>query len=205
MEKIFKAIAFAQKAHQGQYRKGTKLPYIVHPLGVMEILSRYQASEDLMIAGILHDTLEDTSTTAEEIEKRFGKRIKELVIAATEPEHDAPWEQRKQHTIDFIKDMEDEEILLLSCADKLHNLNSMIEDYKHIGEELWKRFKRGNSMIEDYKHIGEELWKRFKRGKEKQCWYYTSLAQAYESHHHPHPIFKEYTNKVRKFFRNKKD
>ena len=184
MEKIFKAIAFAQKAHQGQYRKGTKLPYIVHPLGVMEILSRYQASEDVMIAGILHDTLEDTSTTAEEIEKRFGKRIKELVIAATEPEHDAPWEQRKQHTIDFIKDMEDEEILLLSCADKLHNLNSMIEDYKHTGEELWKRFKRG---------------------KEKQCWYYTSLAQAYESHHHPHPICKEYTNKVRKFFRNKKD
>ena len=184
MEKIFKAIAFAQKAHQGQYRKWTKLPYIVHPLGVMEILSRYQASEDVMIAGILHDTLEDTSTTAEEIEKRFGKRIKELVIAATEPEHDAPWEQRKQHTINFIKDMEDEEILLLSCADKLHNLNSMIEDYKHIGEELWKRFKRG---------------------KEKQCWYYTSLAQAYESHHHPHPIFKEYTNKVRKFFRNKKD
>ena len=179
MEKIFKAIAFAQKAHQGQYRKGTKLPYIVHPLGVMEILSRYQASEDLMISGILHDTLEDTSTTAEEIEKRFGKRIKELVIAATEPEHDAPWEQRKQHTIDFIKDMEDEEILLLSCADKLHNLNSMIEDYKHIGEELWKRFKRG---------------------KDAQKWYYEALAEAYTQHNLPHPIFKEYTSKVHQFF-----
>lgn len=179
MEKIFKAIAFAQKAHQGQYRKGTKLPYIVHPLGVMEILSRYQASEDLMISGILHDTLEDTSTTAEEIEKRFGKRIKELVIAATEPEHDAPWEQRKQHTIDFIKDMEDEDVLLLSCADKLHNLNSMIEDYARIGDELWHRFKRG---------------------KDAQKWYYEALAEAYTQHNLPHPIFKEYTSKVHQFF-----
>lgn len=179
MEKIFKAIAFAQKAHQGQYRKGTKLPYIVHPLGVMEILSRYQASEDLMIAGILHDTLEDTSTTAEEIEKRFGKRIKELVIAATEPEHDAPWEQRKQHTIDFIKGIEDEDVLLLSCADKLHNLNSMIEDYARIGDELWHRFKRG---------------------KDAQKWYYEALAEAYTQHNLPHPIFKEYTSKVHQFF-----
>lgn len=184
MDNIFKAIEFAQSAHKGQYRKGTKLPYIIHPLGVMEILLRGNASEEVVIAGILHDTLEDTATTAEELEQNFGKRVKELVLAATEPEHDAPWETRKQHTIDFIKGIEDEDVLLLSCADKLHNLNSMIEDYARIGDELWHRFKRG---------------------KDAQKWYYEALAEAYTQHNLPHPIFKEYATKVQKFFGNKKD
>lgn len=178
-DNIFKAIEFAQLAHKGQYRKGTKLPYIIHPLGVMEILLRENASEEVVIAGILHDTLEDTSTTAEELEQNFGKRVKELVLAATEPEHDAPWETRKQHTIDFIKGIEDEDVLLLSCADKLHNLNSMIEDYARIGDELWHRFKRG---------------------KDAQKWYYEALAEAYTKHNLPHPIFKEYSSKVHQFF-----
>ena len=178
-DKIFQAMEFAQSAHRGQYRKGTKLPYIIHPLGVMEILLRENAPEEVVIAGILHDTLEDTATTAEELEQNFGKRVKELVLAATEPEHDAPWETRKQHTIEFIKNITDEEVLLLSCADKLHNLNSMIEDYARIGDELWHRFKRG---------------------KNEQKWYYEALAKAYTSHNLPHPIFKEYSHKVDQFF-----
>lgn len=179
MDKIFKAINFAQKAHQGQYRKGTKIPYIIHPLGVMEILCRYDANEDIVIAAILHDTIEDTNTTPECLEKHFGKRVTELVLAASEPDRDASWEERKQHTITFIQNINDIDVLLLSCADKLHNLKSMIEDYAFLGDELWTRFNRG---------------------KDQQKWYYKSLSEAYLAHNISHPIFKEYYDKVHKFF-----
>ena len=99
--KLHKAIAFASVAHAGQYRKGTNIPYIVHPFEVAQILSEAGAEEDIICAGLLHDIIEDTSYTATDLEKEFGKRVSELVLACTQ-ECEGCWEQRKQHYLDYL-------------------------------------------------------------------------------------------------------
>ena len=182
MDRIFQAIDFAQNAHQGQYRKGSRIPYIIHPLTVMEYLIRFGCSEEVVMAGVLHDVVEDTPYTMEDIFNLFGERVAELVDFASEPEHDnKSWNERKSHTIEMIKEMKDKEVLYLTCADKLHNVRSMKEDYKVIGEALWKKFKEG---------------------KEKQKWYYNSLRDAYLSHYQSEKdeIFKVFAYEVDRLF-----
>ena len=82
---IFKAIEFSTKAHSGQCRKGTKIPYITHPLNVAKTLIQLECSEPVIVAGILHDTLEDTRVTFDELLEIFGKEIADLVNSASEP------------------------------------------------------------------------------------------------------------------------
>lgn len=180
MTKIFDAIDFAQKAHSGQFRKGTHIPYIIHPLEVMKILYQYTDDENILIAAILHDTLEDTEVTENDILQHFGSDVLALVKSATEPEKDKSWEERKQHTLEFLSQTNDQRVLLLTCADKLNNINSIINDYNQIGEELWQRFKRG---------------------KEQQKWYYSSLAQIYLSKEKDNPLFQQFYQNVIQFFK----
>lgn len=180
MTKIFEAIDFAQKAHSGQFRKGTPIPYIIHPLEVMKILLQFTDDENVIIAGILHDTLEDTETREEEILQFFGQEVLTLVKSATEAEKDKSWEERKQHTLEYLSQTNDKRVLLLTCADKLNNINSIINDYNQIGEEIWKRFKRG---------------------KEQQKWYYTSLAEIYLNKDKANPLFQKFYQKVLSFFK----
>ena len=97
-KKLNLAIEFATKKHNGQLRKGTLISYIVHPLEVMQILYSMRADTNLMIAGILHDTLEDTNTTPEEIKKLFGKDVLNLVESNSE-DKSKTWCERKTHTI----------------------------------------------------------------------------------------------------------
>ncbi len=96
--RVFHAIEFAAKAHQGQFRKGTKIPYIIHPIGAAQILIEYGCSEEVIIAAILHDTVEDTKVTIQEIEKEFGKEVSKLVEHASElPQETHSWKERKKH------------------------------------------------------------------------------------------------------------
>ncbi|MDD3627322.1 MAG: HD domain-containing protein [bacterium] len=162
---IFKAIKFAADAHTGQFRKGTKIPYISHPINVMKILCEYDCSQDVIIAGILHDTVEDTSVTIEHIEEVFGKNVSDIVRGASEPEKlkkdpqtNVSWKERKQHTIDFIKKDATLEQLLVSCADKLDNSHAILDDFNKLGDKLWKRFNAG---------------------KDEQKWYYSELSKAF--------------------------
>jgi (p)ppGpp synthase/HD superfamily hydrolase len=155
---IFKAIDFATRAHSGQYRKGTKIPYITHPLNVAKTLIQLECSETIIAAGILHDTLEDTRVTFDELLEIFGKEIADLVNSASEPnKSDWIWENRKAHTLKYLKTAS-EQVLILSLADKLDNIRSIREDYERIGDKLWKRFNRP---------------------KEKQKWYYEALVGIY--------------------------
>ncbi|MFZ4439886.1 MAG: HD domain-containing protein [Syntrophales bacterium] len=156
---IFKAIEFAAKAHSGQYRKGTKLPYIVHPLGVAKILIEYGCPEQLIVAGILHDTVEDTPVTLDDVKKTFGWDIADLVEAASEPDKSDEWENRKKHTIGMLKSLSRDAAILV-LADKVDNIRAIREDLERNGESLWDRFNRP---------------------KEKQKWYYESLASAFSS------------------------
>lgn len=138
---IFPAIEFAAKAHSGQYRKGTKLPYIVHPLGVARILIEHECPDEVVVAGVLHDTVEDTAITLEDIRRSFGDRVAQIVQAASEPDKADTWENRKRHTIEYLKTAP-ADVLLVSIADKLDNMRAIRQDYEKLGDAFWSRFNR---------------------------------------------------------------
>lgn len=156
MDIIDQAIEFAAKAHRNQYRKGTDIPYISHPVGVGMILQKAECSEEAIIAGILHDTLEDTDTTEDDILNNFGEEVLTIVKSCSEPDKGARWEDRKKHTIDYLKSAP-LFVRQVACADKLHNLRSIKRDLTNLGEATWNRFKRGREM---------------------QKWYYTELVKS---------------------------
>ncbi|MFW6035580.1 MAG: HD domain-containing protein [Halanaerobiales bacterium] len=159
MLKYEKAVIMAATAHKGQIRKGSGEPYIIHPFTVAMTLIDEGCNEEVVIAGLLHDTVEDAEITFLNIEEKFGKEVTRLVRGATEVDKSLPWEERKNHTINYIKKAPLDERLLI-CADKLHNINSMIDDYEKIGEKLWQKFN-GN--------------------KEQQKWYYTKILESFNS------------------------
>lgn len=132
---------FALKAHEGQFRKGTKIPFFVHPLNVAKILIQFECNDEIVIAGILHDTVEDTKISVTDIERNFGKKIADLVQGVTEPDKSKSWEIRKRHTIESLKNAP-MDILLIHCADKLDNLTSIAEDIERSGVAVWQRFNQ---------------------------------------------------------------
>lgn len=153
--RIDAAILFATQCHAGQLRKGTTLPYILHPLEVFQILSTMQADTDLMIAGLLHDTVEDTDATIAEIAARFGDRVAQLVDHHSEDKSQV-WLARKNKAIAMLHEA-DRPLKTLVLADKLSNLRSIDRDYQTLGDDLWQRFHAP---------------------KEKQAWYYNGMIDA---------------------------
>ena len=135
---LHRAIRFAEQAHRGQKRKGSDVDYIVHPMEVLQLLTQMGASQELQIAGVLHDTVEDTDVTIEEIRAAFGDRVAALVGSHTEDKTKS-WRERKQATLDELKAAE-RDVKLLIMADKVSNLRSMLWDYGQLGEALWDRF-----------------------------------------------------------------
>ncbi len=157
-DRLFDALEFAVHAHRGHFRKASRVPYITHPLRVAEMLLRLGCSDTLAIAALLHDTLEDTAVTADEVRRAFGDRVADLVLALSEPEHrTAPWQQRKQHTLDFLRSAP-EEVLLVACADKLDNIRAIQEDRRLLGEAVWERFNAPRTA---------------------QAWYYRALSALF--------------------------
>lgn len=154
---IHKALEFAALAHKDQQRKGSGVPYIVHPFEVAQILTAYGASEALIVAGLLHDTIEDTSVAQDEIGTAFGEEVLALVLSDSE-DKSKTWEQRKQHTVDFLRSAATQEQRLLACADKLSNLRSIAADQQELGDGVWCRFKRG---------------------KQQQAWYYRAMLPCF--------------------------
>lgn len=158
-----KAIQFAVNAHKGSVRKGTDHPYILHPIETLQILSAMDADTNLMIAGVLHDTLEDTEITLLDIYDQFGVDVAALVNAHTEDKRKI-WYMRKLITITKLPD-ENIRQKMLVMADKVANMRNMLIDYKRLREGLWERF---NSP------------------KEFQAWYYSKLNDGlYEMQNYP--------------------
>lgn len=122
---------------------------------VMQILTENNCGENVIIAGILHDTLEDTDTTPQEIEAEFGKEILRIVQTESEDKSKS-WKERKQHTIDCLK-TDKLETKLVCCADKLSNIRSMYADFQSCGADLWNRFNAS---------------------KEEIAWYYRSIVES---------------------------
>lgn len=177
MNLIDLAIEFAAKAHQSQKRKGSDIPYISHPYAVGMILLSAGCNEEEIAAGILHDTLEDTDATEEELEVLFGHQVLDIVKGCSEPDKTASWEERKQRTLDYLKQAP-LSIRQVACADKLHNLRTIKRDLMEIGEKAWDKFKRGRN---------------------EQQWYYTGLVESlgYASRF---PLLETFRDEVEELF-----
>ncbi|WP_409305075.1 HD domain-containing protein [Peribacillus sp. SCS-155] len=156
MKLIEGALELASKAHEKQYRKASEIPYITHPVAVGMLLLKEGYAEEIVAAGILHDTVEDTYISLGDIERLFGSNIARIVEGCSEPDKSLSWEKRKEHTIEYLKTAS-KEVRLVACADKLHNIRTIVRDYEEVGDAVWNRFNRG---------------------REQQEWYYRSLVES---------------------------
>ncbi|HEY5960819.1 MAG TPA: HD domain-containing protein [Polyangiaceae bacterium] len=140
------ALSLAHELHAGQTRKASQVPYISHVLGVASTVLEFGGDEDAAIAALLHDTVEDCGgqTTADLIRARFGDSVADLVLGCSDTmEHPKPpWYERKLRYLQHLPSASPQ-ILLISAADKLHNLNSLLREERRHGANLWSFFKAG--------------------------------------------------------------
>jgi (p)ppGpp synthase/HD superfamily hydrolase len=156
---IKKAIQFAAKKHNGQLRKETEpLPYVTHLFSVALLVAEDGADDDVVTAALLHDTIEDTPTTREEIVNEFNERVATLVESVSEPkEHNGQklgWKERKTHYLAHLEDASDDAVLI-SLADKIDNIESKLEAFAKEGDALLKRW--GQPIAEYIWYHGEVL------------------------------------------------
>jgi myo-inositol-1(or 4)-monophosphatase len=161
MELVSEAIAFAVNAHDGMRRKKSEAPYILHPMEAAVIVGTMTEDQNLIAAAVLHDVVEDAGVTIEQIEARFGKRVRELVQSETEDKRaqlppSATWRIRKEESLEVLKNTEDLGVLMVWLGDKLANMRAIYRDFKVEGEEMWQRFNQKDPA--------------------QQAWYYRSIA-----------------------------
>lgn len=168
-DRLTRAVDYARRLHV-ETRKGTEIPYMAHLLGVASLVmgeagGAIPVTEEMVIAAILHDTVEDHGgkPRLDDVKKAFGANVARMVEGLSDTlaeDHNKKegWEKRK---VAYLKKLHDEpeEVLLISAADKLYNAKAMLDDYKEIGPKLWKRFKRGRNA---------------------QLWYFNSLVAMFQ-------------------------
>jgi (p)ppGpp synthase/HD superfamily hydrolase len=168
-ERFTEAVEYARELHT-EFRKGTEIPYMAHLLGVAAIVMgetgrRISVTEEMVIAALLHDTVEDHGGMPRllDVKHKFGKNVARMVAGLSDTfaeDHDKKegWEERKAAYIERLRSEEDD-VLLISAADKLYNAKAILDDYREIGDEVWKRFKRG---------------------PDKQLWYFDELLKVFD-------------------------
>lgn len=163
MKLLTKAIAFASRKHEGQKRKGTDIPYIVHPLEALSIASTLTNDENVLAAAVLHDVVEDCGVSLRDIKFRFGKEVARLVAADTENKREnetaeSTWKVRKQETLNHIEKM-DKNSKIVVLADKLSNMRAIYRDYDNLGDSLWQKFNCKDKKEQKwyYEQIGYKL------------------------------------------------
>lgn len=159
--RFLRAFHFAAEKHAGQTRKASTIPYIAHLMGVTSLVLEFGGDEDMAIAALLHDVVEDCggAPMLKEVRWRFGRRVAKIVEGCTDsftyPK--PPWRQRKEGYLRHLK-AADAETRLVSAADKLNNVRSILSDYREVGESIWERFNGG---------------------REGTLWYYRALLQEF--------------------------
>lgn len=147
-ERFEEALVLAAQFHAQQLRKGTTIPYIAHLLAVTSLVLENGGSEDEAIAALLHDAVEDQggADTREKIRRLFGDNVTAIVdgCSDTDVSPKPPWRERKEQYIAHLRTASSS-VRLISAADKLHNVRSVLADYRILGEALWSRFN-GNKV-----------------------------------------------------------
>ena len=161
MELLDKAICFAVKAHSGSVRKGTETPYIVHPMEVVAIVATMTNDFNVLAGAVLHDVVEDTEYTIDEIRAEFGDSVAGLVGAESENKREdlpseATWKVRKQETLEHLLHAP-VEVKMITLGDKLSNIRAIYRDYSVLGDKVWERFNQ--------------------KDKNEHAWYYCGVAK----------------------------
>ncbi|NVO14056.1 MAG: HD domain-containing protein [Rhodoplanes sp.] len=167
-DRFDRALLYATHVHGGQVRKGTSTPYVAHLLAVAATVLEYGGDEDLAIAALLHDSVEDQGGNARlaDVRNRFGERVARIVEAcsdsladAAKGERKAAWRDRKEAYLAHL-DHAHEDILRVSLADKVHNARAILRDLRKT-------------------EIGDKIWDRFSQPKEQTLWYYRNLSDQF--------------------------
>ena len=174
--RLIKAINTAAWAHRDHVRKGTDIPYVSHVFGVMHLVSQVTDDEDVLIAALFHDILEDVPEeySAERMGEEFGDRVVELVGGVTKDSSLSSWQDRSDAYLAHLREADDGSVLI-SAADKLHNLLSIHADLDALGDELWGPFNSG---------------------KERQLWWYRSVADLVQERLPGNPLGEELARQV---------
>ena len=188
MSKLDEAINFAVDAHETQVRKLSHAPYILHPLEALVIVSRFTLNEDVLCAAVLHDVVEDTEMSIEDVRIRFGDRVAELVSSETENKRpnlppSATWRIRKEESLKHLFETDDINVKILWLGDKLSNIRSMLREYINYGDEIWQQFNQ--------------------KDKKEQEWYYRQITEALRKDFEKTPDFVEYETIVDYIFSDK--
>ena len=184
MELVSEAIAFSTKAHDGMRRRKNNVPYILHPMEVGAIVGTMTDKQEVIAASVLHDVVEDAGITMEEIEEKFGPRVKELVASETENKREElppeeTWFVRKEESLEKLRTTDDIEILMLWIGDKLSNIRAIYRDFLVEGNALWNKFHQSDINV--------------------QAWYYRSIMKYTERLSHT-LAWIEYKTLVEKIF-----
>jgi myo-inositol-1(or 4)-monophosphatase len=163
MDVVSRAICFAAGAHCGAVRKGTKLPYILHPVEAAAIAASITDDMEVIAAAALHDVIEDTDVEAAQIQAEFGARVRKLVEGESENKRPelpaaATWKTRKSETVEYLRSAASNDERIIALADKLSNIRACLRDYEETGDAMWEKFNMTD--------------------KEMQAWYYTSIRDA---------------------------
>jgi (p)ppGpp synthase/HD superfamily hydrolase len=171
-ERFVDALQWASRLHARQRRKASDIPYIAHLLSVAALVVEHGGDEDETIAALLHDAIEDQGgmETREEIRRRFGERVVQIVDGCTECDTTPkpPWRERKEHHLRELRNAPPE-VLRVVAADKIHNVRSLLMDLRRHGDELWERFNGG---------------------REGTLWYYREMAELVR-HGAPHEMTEQ--------------
>lgn len=156
------ALVYAAQLHSGHFRKATEVPYVTHLLAVAGLVGEAGGNEDEVIAALLHDAVEDQGgePTLAKIRELFGEAVADIVSGCSDTDQipKPPWQERKEAYIAHLASASPS-VLLVSCADKLHNARAILSDLREIGESIWDRFNAT---------------------KEQTLWYYRSLVTEFE-------------------------
>ena len=174
------AIFFATRAHSGSMRKGHKIPYILHPMEVAAVAASITDDIDVIVAGLLHDVVEDAGVTLDEIREKFGERVAVLVAAETENKRpdqpkEATWRIRKEETMEILRTTDDIGIKILVLGDKVANMRSFYYQYLEEGDKLWEHFHQ--------------------KDPKEQYWYYHTIAEL-TSELKDTPAWQEYNRLI---------
>lgn len=182
-ELLDRAIVFAVRAHAGTERRGKGFPYIVHPMEAMEIVATMTPDQELLAAAVLHDTVEDTDVTIEQIRREFGERVAALVAADTDipvegMKREDSWHVRKQAAIDRLAHAS-LDAKMVALGDKLSNMRAIARDYAVQGDRLWQLFRTADPK--------------------EHAWHYRGLADALRELQAT-PPFKEFEQLIKQVF-----
>jgi myo-inositol-1(or 4)-monophosphatase len=152
------AIVFAVRAHAGTERRGKGFPYIVHPMEAVEIVATMTPDQELLAAAALHDTVEDTDVTIEQIRTEFGDRVASFVAAESDEPHQRPdsvenWRARKQAAINRIA-CASRDAKIVALGDKLSNMRAIARDYAQQGDALWDLFHAKDPQDHEWHYRG---------------------------------------------------